>query len=66
MGTEHQPSRRRAVTLGWSVVMVVLGTAIVVRTLVAGGGALALGLLVGVLFVLAGAGRFWTTWKGLL
>lgn len=64
VGSEHAPSRRRAITLGWSVVMVGLGMAIVVRTLVAGGGALAVGLLVGVLFVLAGAGRFWTTWKG--
>jgi hypothetical protein len=44
-----------------SALMVVVGVAIVVRTLAAGGGALAVGLLLGVLFVLAGAGRLWVT-----
>lgn len=55
---------RRAITIGWSLLMIVLGVAIVARTIVAGGGALALGLIVGVLFVLAGAGRLWVAWKG--
>ena len=41
--------------------MVVVGVAIIVRTLAEGGGALAIGLLVGVLFVAAGAGRLWVT-----
>ena len=39
--------------------MVVLGVAILVRTIAAGGGALATGVLLGLLFVLAGAGRLW-------
>ena len=39
--------------------MVALGVAIVVRTLVLGGGPAALGILIGVLFVAAGAGRIW-------
>jgi hypothetical protein len=39
--------------------MVLLGVAIVVRTLAAGGGPLAFGLVLGVLFVAAGAGRLW-------
>jgi hypothetical protein len=39
--------------------MVVIGVAIVVRTIAAGGGALAVGILLGVLFTLAGAGRLW-------
>lgn len=43
-----------------SAAMVLLGVAIVVRTLAAGGGPLATGLIVGVLFVAAGAGRLWT------
>jgi hypothetical protein len=47
-----------------SALMVVLGMAIVIRTLTAGGGPLAVGVLVGTLFVLAGAGRLWVT-KGL-
>jgi hypothetical protein len=42
-----------------SGLMIVLGVAIVVRTLAAGGGPLAVGILMGVLFVAAGAGRLW-------
>ena len=47
------------ITLLLSGVMVVLGVAIVVRTLAGGGGPLALGILLGVLFILAGGGRLW-------
>jgi hypothetical protein len=39
--------------------MLALGIAIVVRTLVAGGGATSVGLLFGVLLALAGALRIW-------
>jgi hypothetical protein len=39
--------------------LVVIGLALIVRTLVAGGGALATGILLGVLFVAAGAGRLY-------
>ena len=39
--------------------MVVLGVAMIVRTLAAGGGPLALGIVLGLLFVAAGAGRLW-------
>jgi hypothetical protein len=42
-----------------SAAMILIGIAIVVRTLVEGGGGFALGLLVGVLFVAAGAGRLY-------
>ena len=42
-----------------SSLMIVIGVAIVVRTLAEGGGALAIGLVVGVLFVAAGAGRLY-------
>ena len=41
-----------------SVILVVLGVAIIVRTLAAGGGPLAFGLLMGLLFIAAGALRF--------
>lgn len=41
-----------------SALMVVIGFALLVRTLAAGGGPLSLGVLLGVLFVAAGAGRF--------
>ena len=39
--------------------MVLVGLAILVRTLVAGGGPVATGVLLGVLFCAAGAGRLW-------
>jgi multisubunit Na+/H+ antiporter MnhB subunit len=42
-----------------SLAMVAIGVALVVRTLVAGGGGLALGVVLGVLFVAAGAARLW-------
>ena len=51
----------RALTLLTSGLMVFLGVAILVRTVGAGGGPSALGILVGLLFVAAGAGRLWAT-----
>jgi hypothetical protein len=47
------------VTTVLSGLMVLIGLAIIVRTLAAGGGPLAVGLLMGLLFVAAGAGRLW-------
>jgi multisubunit Na+/H+ antiporter MnhB subunit len=47
-----------------AVAMVVLGIAILVRTLAAGGGALALGVLIGALFVAAGAARLYLQLRG--
>jgi hypothetical protein len=40
-----------------SILLVLLGVAIIVRTVAAGGGPLAYGLLMGLLFVVAGVGR---------
>ncbi len=42
-----------------SGLMVLIGLALIVRTLSGGGGPLAVGLLLGLLFVAAGAGRLW-------
>ena len=42
-----------------SALMVVIGVAIIVRTVAAGGGPVALGLVFGLLFVAAGAGRLY-------
>lgn len=42
-----------------SAIMVVLGVAMLVRALAGGGGPLAVGVLFGVLFIAAGAGRLW-------
>ena len=47
------------VTTVLSFAIMLLGVAIVVRTIAAGGGALATGVLLGALFVAAGAGRLW-------
>jgi hypothetical protein len=41
--------------------MVGLGVALIVTTIVHGGGALAVGLFLGILFIAAGAGRLWMT-----
>jgi hypothetical protein len=47
------------VTVLLSGALVLLGLAMIVRTVSAGGGPLATGLLLGLLFVAAGAGRLW-------
>jgi hypothetical protein len=46
-------------TLVLSAAMILIGVALVVRTIAEGGGGLALGLLLGVLFIAAGAGRLY-------
>ena len=50
---------RTQATQALSTVMVLLGVAIIVRTLALGGGALAIGILMGVLFVAAGTARLY-------
>jgi hypothetical protein len=42
-----------------STVLVVIGVALVVSTVTRGGGPLAIGVLIGLLFVAAGAGRLY-------
>jgi hypothetical protein len=42
-----------------SAALVVIGVALIVRTVAAGGGPLALGLLLGLLFIVAGGGRLY-------
>jgi phosphotransferase system glucose/maltose/N-acetylglucosamine-specific IIC component len=49
----------RALTRLTSGLLMFLGVAIVVRTIDAGGGVTAFGILVGILFVAAGAGRLY-------
>jgi hypothetical protein len=50
-------------TVLFSALMLVIGVAIIVRTIAAGGGALAVGLIMGVLFCVAGGGRLWIVKK---
>jgi hypothetical protein len=47
-----------------SILMVVIGVALVVRTLIAGGGPAATGLLLGILFVVAGLARLYLSMRG--
>jgi hypothetical protein len=49
----------RGATRAMSTVIVLIGVALLVSTLARGGGPLAVGVLLGVLFVLAGAGRLY-------
>lgn len=55
----------RGATLVLSAAMVLVGLAMLARTLNAGGGAFALGTVLGILFVAAGAGRLYFTWRRL-
>ena len=48
-----------AATTVLSLLMVALGVAMIAVTLSRGGGPLAIGIMLGVLFVLAGGGRLW-------
>ena len=59
-----QQQFRRSYTRVMSAVLVVLGVVLVVRTLAAGGGPAAAGVLLGILFVLAGAGRLYLQYRG--
>ena len=47
-----------------SALLLVLGVAMIVTALARGGGALAIGVVVGVLFALLGAARLWLTRGG--
>ena len=47
------------ITLLLSGLMVLLGLAMIVRTVAGGGGPVAVGVVMGLLFVAAGAGRVW-------
>jgi len=47
-----------------SITMIVIGIALIGRSLVGGGGALATGIVLGVLFVLAGVARLYLQLRG--
>jgi hypothetical protein len=49
----------RRTTTFFSVVLVLLGVAMILRAVTGGGGALAIGVVLGVLFVFAGCGRIY-------
>ena len=49
----------RGAVQGFSVVMVAIGLAVLVVTLANGGGPASVGVLLGLAFVVVGAGRLW-------
>jgi hypothetical protein len=49
----------RHTTRLFSIIMIVLGIAMIVSTITGGGGPLSLGILLGLLFAAAGAGRLY-------
>jgi hypothetical protein len=55
---------RHTYTRVMSILMVVIGLAILVRTFAAGGGVAATGVLLGILFVAAGVGRLYLQGRG--
>ena len=59
-----QQQLRRSYTRLMSAILIVLGIVLVIRTISAGGGPAAAGVLLGVLFVLAGAGRLYLQYRG--
>jgi len=61
------PRRRQlynSSTRVFSIAMILIGIALIARTLAAGGGAIAVGIVLGVLFVLAGAARLYLQLRG--
>jgi hypothetical protein len=54
-----QRNLHRSSTAVLSTILVLIGVALIVRTITAGGGAIAFGLLIGVLFIAAGLGRLY-------
>ncbi|MCW2951679.1 MAG: hypothetical protein JWQ48_849 [Conexibacter sp.] len=46
-----------------SLIMIVIGVVLIVRTLIAGGGGLAIGVVLGVLFIAAGSARIYLQTK---
>jgi hypothetical protein len=55
---------RHSSTLVFSTLMIVIGIVLLVRTIAEGGGVASTGLLLGVLFVAAGAGRLYLQSRG--
>jgi len=62
-GAQRLRGMHRMTTLVLSAVMTLVGVALVAVTLANGGGPLARGVIFGVLFALAGAGRTYFTWR---
>jgi hypothetical protein len=51
-------------TIVLSAALMLVGVAIIARTVGAGGSPVSVGILLGILFVVAGAGRLWIATRG--
>jgi uncharacterized membrane protein HdeD (DUF308 family) len=60
----RQRQIHRSSTRVMSILMILIGIALLIRTVAAGGGAIATGVLLGVLFILAGAARLYLQFRG--
>jgi multisubunit Na+/H+ antiporter MnhB subunit len=60
---EHRQVHRTS-TRVMSILMIVIGIALLVRTFAAGGGAVATGVILGLLFIAAGAARLYLQFRG--
>jgi hypothetical protein len=54
----------RSSTRAMSIAMVLIGVALIARTIAAGGGPIATGSLLGALFIIAGAARLYLQLRG--
>lgn len=59
-----QRQMHRSLTRLFSIAMIVVGVALLVRTLSTGGGPIATGVLLGALFVIAGIARLYLQYRG--
>ena len=61
MTTDRSPGERtyRAAIIAFSLVFVVVGLVVLVVTLANGGGPASVGFLLGIAFLIVGAGRLW-------
>jgi hypothetical protein len=53
----------RSSTRVMSILMVIIGIALIARTVIAGGAGLTLGIILGVLFILAGGARLYLQFR---
>ncbi len=60
----ERPQLHQTSTRVMSILMLLLGLVILVRTVLAGGGPLSTGVLLGALFMAAGAGRLYLQSRG--
>lgn len=64
MSQQQNPGAHRSAVRFLSTMMVVVGIALITRAVSGGGGILSTGVIIGVLFIAAGAGRIWLTYRG--